>query len=434
MIRRYALILLGLVAVGQAQLHAQNGDKFIVAFRNGTPHNDRIVAVERAGGAVRFDYSIVDAVAIRVPNRNVLAALQNNPNVLSIIPDREVHAVPTDLMVEKGKPSGGGGGGNTGEVIPAGVKRVGLPTAGTDDGTNIGVAIVDTGIDLNNLDLAPPADTFSAFGGSCQDDNGHGTHVSGIVAALQGNNRGTIGVAPGATLYCAKVLDSTGSGSDSNVIAGLEWVASHSTIRVVNMSLGRPGTVDDNPMLRAAIKALYDAGVTVVVAAGNDATVEVSQTVPASYPEVLAAASTTAIAGTNSCRRFSGKINADTASYFTTDGKGLGWDSTDHWLGGVTISAPGEDEEDISNSCFINSIGILSTKVGGGTVRMSGTSMASPHVAGVAARMVQKGAIGPEAIRHALLNTAQVSGSAPLDSPTSSYTFDGDREGIAKAP
>jgi hypothetical protein len=99
------------------------------------------------------------------------------------------------------------------------------------------------------------------------------------------------------------------------------------------MSLGRDGTVDDNPPLRAAVKKLYDAGVTIVVAAGNDATKEVSQKVPASYPEVLAVASTTAISGTNSCRWFSGVIAADTASYFTTDGKGLGWDATTgQWL------------------------------------------------------------------------------------------------------
>jgi subtilisin len=313
------------------------------------------------------------------------------------------------------------------------VKRVGLPRADSN-GADIGVAIVDTGIDLSNADLAPHADTFSAFGGSCQDDNDHGTHVAGIVAARQGNNLGTFGVAPAAILYCVKVLDSQGSGSDSDVIAGLEWVSTHSAIRVVNMSLGRAGTVDDNPAMRDAIKALYNLGVTVVVAAGNDATQEVSQTVPASYPEVLAVASTTAIAGTNSCRRFSGVIGADTASYFTTDGKGLGWDSSDHWQGGVTVSAPGEDEEDIANNCLISSKGILSTKLGGGTVRMSGTSMASPHVAGIAARLVQRGLVGPEAIRHALRNNAQYSGSVPLNSPTSSYSFDGEREGIAQAP
>jgi len=431
--RRLIGILLGFATAGLAQAPVQNEGKYIVMFREGTPQSERAAAVRRAGGAIRHNYSVVDAAAIQVPNPNVLKGLQNDPLVLTIVSDRAVHAIP-DANVERGKPSGGGGsGGSSGEIVPEGVKRVGVPTVNSN-GSGIGVAIVDTGIDLQNADLSPPADTFSAFGGSCQDDNGHGTHVAGIVAALQ-NGIGTVGVAPAAQLYCVKVLDSTGSGSDSDVMSGLDWVSHHAAIRVVNMSLGRDGTVDDNPALRSVIQALYNQGITVVVAAGNDPSMEVSQQVPASYPEVLAVASTTATSGTNACRRFSGVIPADTASFFTTDGQGLGWDTTGKWSGGVTISAPGEDQEDISKGCFISSVGILSIKLGGGTTRLSGTSMASPHVAGIAARMVQKNPLSrAEDVRHQLRSTAQSAGVAPLDSPTSSYTFDSDREGIAKAP
>jgi subtilisin family serine protease len=96
------------------------------------------------------------------------------------------------------------------------------------------------------------------------------------------------------------------------------------------------------------------------------------------------------------------------------------------------VSAPGEDQEDVSRSCFIKSVGILSTKLGGGTTRMSGTSMAAPHVAGIAARYFQAG-FAASAIRQ-LLGSGDRVGVAPLDSPTISYTFDGVREGIAKAP
>jgi subtilisin len=427
------LILLVLTIIVEGQVFAQNADRYLVMFREGTPRADRAAAVQRAGALVRFNYSIVDAVAIRVPNANALAILRNNPAVLSIVPDRAVHAIPASRVEENGKP-GGAGGVTVGETIPEGVKRVGLPTD-TSNGAGIGVAIMDTGIDLTNPDLAPPANSFSAFGEneSCQDDNGHGTHVAGIVAALKGNNLGTIGVAPAATLYCVKVLDSSGSGSDSNILAGLNWIAENPGIRVVNISLGREGTPDDSPALRTAFKELHDIGVTFVVSAGNTPTREVSQMVPASYTEVLAIASTTATAGSNACRWVSGAIGADTASYFTTDGKGS-WNEANQWLGGVTISAPGADKESISKGCLISSTGILSTKLGGGTTRMSGTSMAAPHVAGIAARMIQSGLNGPEAIRKELREKAMSAGTAPLNSPTSSYSFDNEREGIAKAP
>jgi subtilisin family serine protease len=140
------------------------------------------------------------------------------------------------------------------------------------------------------------------------------------------NTWDVIGVAPGATLYCVKVLDSTGSGSDSTVMDGLDWVLSNHAgvtppITVVNMSLGRPGSLDDNPPLRSLVCLLHDAGVAVVVAAKNDPFSEVSQHVPATYPEVIAVASTTAEAGSNQCRRVSFVAEADTASYFTTDGE-----------------------------------------------------------------------------------------------------------------
>jgi subtilisin family serine protease len=299
------------------------------------------------------------------------------------------------------------------------------------------VAIVDTGIDFNHPDLTVAAACFTAYT-SCQDDHGHGTHVAGIVAA-RNNTQDVVGVAPDATLYAVKVLDQGGSGTDSAIIAGLDWIRANAPslnpqIRVVNMSLGRPGSLDDNPVLRSAVKALHDgdatngiAPITVVVATGNDAASEVSQQVPATYPEVLAVASTTASDGAIGCTQ----IKRDTASSFTTDGK---FDVITRI--GVTISAPGEQQEDVSKGCLIRSVGILSTRLGGGTTRMSGTSMASPHVAGVVARMWDKaddvagGILAPETARDKIRASAAAPGSAPLNSPTRSYTFDGEREGV----
>jgi hypothetical protein len=126
------------------------------------------------------------------------------------------------------------------------------------------------------------------------------------------------------------VLDGGGNGSDATVMAGLEWVRDNfnvvvPNIRVVNMSLGRAGTVDDNPDLHDLIIQLEAAGVTIVVSAGNDPSLETSDQIPAGYPQVVAVASTTAAAGSNQCRFLPSAIAADTASYFTTDGPGVGF-------------------------------------------------------------------------------------------------------------
>jgi subtilisin len=397
---------------------AQGSENYIVQFREGTSAEARAAVLRGAGAALGVNFGRVNAAAVRVPNANALTALVNNPFVRAVVPNRPVFAF------QNGKGKLGGGGGTT-QVVPAGVARVGRPTSDSN-GLGVGVAVIDTGVDLVHPDLAGTVDAFNAFGTqSCRDDEGHGTHVAGIIAARD-NAADVIGVAPEATIYCVKVLDSTGSGSDANVMSGLEWVLDnhasvHPAIKVVNMSLGRPGAVDDNAAMHDLIKALEGAGLTVVVAAGNDPTVDVSSQIPAAYPEVIAVASTTALAGTNQCRFLSTPIAADTASYFTTDGTG------------VIVSAPGEEQENVSRGCFISSVGILSTRLGGGTTRMSGTSMASPHVAGVAARYYQAGFQASD-IRQFLQLDADRIGTAPLDSPSSQYTSDGEREGIVQTP
>ena len=145
---------------------------------------------------------------------------------------------------------GGGAGGQPAQAMPAGVMRVGLPIASSSDGAGIGVAILDTGIDLPHQDLLGIVDAFSAFGPSCQDDAGHGTHVAGIVGARD-NNVDVVGVAPAATLFCVKVLDPRATDPMRP-----SWPASTGSWRAALVTPLNPsdqheprasGTVDDNP-------------------------------------------------------------------------------------------------------------------------------------------------------------------------------------------
>ena len=146
--------------------------------------------------------------------------------------------------------------------------------------TDVGIAVVDTGIDLSHSDLNVHAGINCIDeGADPEDGHGHGTHCAGSVAA-KNNGAGKTGVAAGAAVWAVKVLGDDGSGSMESVICGLEWVldnAEANNIKVVSMSLGGEGTSDrncgadnDDPE-HAAICALVDAGITVVVAAGASA-------------------------------------------------------------------------------------------------------------------------------------------------------------------
>ena len=147
--------------------------------------------------------------SIKVPNERVLEAIQRNPNVAYIEQDMQVQAFA--------------------QLLPRGVNRVDGDLSSTVSGNGAGsvntdIAIIDTGIQLSHPDLnVYRQKTFVSGTSSANDDNGHGTHVAGIAAAKD-NSIGVVGVAPGARLWAVKVLDSSGSGSISNIIKGIEYV------------------------------------------------------------------------------------------------------------------------------------------------------------------------------------------------------------------
>ncbi|HLH53193.1 MAG TPA: S8 family serine peptidase [Verrucomicrobiae bacterium] len=414
----------GAMAIGQEPAPLPTG-RFIVTLK---PDADTTAVATYHGLETRHVYDqVFRGWAGEIPLAR-LKDLAADPNVASIVPDSRVSVF------------GDGNEDNllSGQVVPAGVQRVGAsPGATSYTGSGIGVAVLDTGLDLRHADLRCASNSFSVYGISAQDDNGHGTHVAGIVAAL-GERAGVVGVAPGAVLYSVKVLDAHGNGYDSDILAGLNWIRNNTTnlnppIKVVNMSFGRPASRDDG-VLHNAVRSLVGAGITVVAAAGNDPAREVKNMVPAGFPEVIAVASTTASEGVPDMGY--GGIGQDTASFFTTAG------AMDATGTGVAISAPGEEREDLSAD-WVTSVGILSTRLGGGVARMSGTSMAAPHVTGAVALLYEKAAelgfnLQPVDAKLAIMNGDRI-GVAPLDSRTSrgyslNYAFDGEREGILDVP
>jgi subtilisin len=293
-------------------------------------------------------------------------------------------------------------GPSDGQTIPTGESRIGASAYPTGSTANVDVAVIDTGIDLDHPDL----NVFQhvSFVGGTQnnaggdDDHGHGSHVAGTIAAKDDHN-GVVGVAPGARLWAVKVLSSSGSGSTSDIIKGIDYVAANAaSIEVANMSLGGRTVGKFDPM-RDAIKAASALGVVFVVAAGNDK-VDCKNFAPANYPEVI---TVSAIADSDG---LPGHLGARTD---------YGYDDTfasfSNYGPAVDLAAPG--------------VWITSTHKNGGYARMSGTSMACPHVAGAAALYLITNAKPANQQGVDLVKQALINGSWPQ---TDAAAFTGDRD------
>lgn len=332
----FNMAAVGMIGSTNSQVQAAENNKLdvFISFDKIPGPNERAI-VNQAGGVIRYNYTIVPAIAASIPETAVQGLL-NNPRVRSIELDGIVYAVDVELD-------------NT-----WGVKRIGAGTVHTsgNKGTGVKVAVIDSGVDYTHPDLLGRVAGGYDFVNSDtdpMDDNGHGTHVAGTVAALD-NDVGVVGVGPEVSIYALKVLNSSGSGYWSDVIAALDWAVTNG-MQVTNNSYGsgqNPGGV-----VEAAFNNTEAAGLFHVAAAGNSGNPGGKGNnvgYPARYASVVAVAAT--------------DQNDNRASFSSTGDA-------------MELAAPG--------------VSINSTKLGGGYIEFNGTSMASPHVAGTAALVIAAG-------------------------------------------
>jgi subtilisin family serine protease len=267
-------------------------------------------------------------------------ALAKDSRVKYIEDDRLITLSPIENNAANNKGSGKPSGQEPAQVTPWGIIAVGGPV----NATGKTAWIIDTGIDLSNQDLNIDVNMSANFvprgKSSPNDGNGHGTHVAGTIAA-KNNSIDVVGVAAGATVVAVRVLDNSGSGYTSWVIAGVDYVAKNGANGdVANMSLGGgPDSALDDAVLAASKNVKF------AIAAGNSS----------------------AYAGNYSPARVNGS-NVYTISAYASNGS---WASFSNYgyPDPVDYSCPG--------------VSVLSLKAGGGTTTMSGTSMATPHMAGL---------------------------------------------------
>jgi subtilisin len=339
----FAALALGALAVfgGATNTTAapDNRVNVFVAF-NQTPGPAEEALIRRAGGTVKYSYTLVPAIAASLP-QSAIDGLSRSPGILRIEPDIEVFAVDHETQVEA-------------ELAAVwGVTRIGSGDLhhANKIGTGIRVAILDSGIDTSHADLHYDSTCSNSTAyANVQDGNGHGTHVAGTIAATRGNG-GVVGAAPGATLCIFKVLSDGGGGSYSDVVAALNWISNYNStasaankIRITNNSYGSSG--DPGATVKAAFDNLNGQGVLHIAAAGNSGNLRGTGSnciYPALWDSLVATAATT---------------STDTRASFSSTCSQL------------ELAAPGRS--------------IYST-VPGGYATYSGTSMASPHAAGAAA-------------------------------------------------
>lgn len=355
---------IGLVSLSPST-KAQSNDhvlgQILVKFQKDTPQQevDRQVNNNHAQVVDKIDF--IDVLVLKVPQNaedKVLNALSKNPHVEYAEFDYIVTALsnPDDTYFNNQW-----GLENIGQTINGVVGNVdadiNAPTAWVTTPGGVRVAILDTGINENHLDLIGKVVAHQDFTGSSSSYNdiyGHGTHVAGIVAANTNNSRGVAGVCPECSLLNGKVLNDSGSGANSWIAKGIGWAVQNNA-KVINMSLGGP---TKSSTLESAVNTAWNSGVIVVAAAGNSN--NPSKTYPAAYPNVIAVAATD-----NKDNKAS--FSSYGAKWVDVAAPGVYIYST--WKNSSSASKPYPDCNADGTECYKYA---------------SGTSMATPMVAGVA--------------------------------------------------
>ncbi|MBJ6363455.1 S8 family serine peptidase [Paenibacillus sp. GCM10012307] len=300
-------------------------------------------------------------VCCHLDTRKNIEALKRHPHVAFVEKDIKIRAHAS----KRHKPASTSGGSkkSSQRIIPWNINRIQAPQIWkTTQGRPVRLAILDTGI-AKHPDLKVRGGTNTLGGASYRDNNGHGTHVAGIAAAL--GIKGLIaGTAPQVRLYAVKALDRQGLGYLSDIIEGLVWCVKHK-MNVVNMSLGIPHQVRSRVFEKAVALAARN-GIVLVCSAGNDGNYSGGIDAPASYPGTISVAAST---------------RSNRIASFSSRGRG------------IDITAPGNE--------------IRSTWLRGKYAYLSGTSMASPHVAGGAALLISYfPGLTPAAVLRAIKNGA----------------------------
>jgi subtilisin family serine protease len=402
----------------QANIDTIVNDRYIVVYSSSV--SDPEIETEVLKNKHNFNYGHIFKKAIHgfsaKLTKDNLENLRREKDVLYIEPDVIQHA---DV-----------------QIVPSGISRIAANFNKTFLSlSDIGVAVIDSGVDIKHPDLniaggirfysEDKKSGFKSYSDSKYDDDlGHGTHVAGIIGALDDDN-GVVGVAPGCKIWAVKVLDKKGDGYTSDMIRALEWVAERSSdIQIINLSVTGTGYSE---AYREAIKYCVSKGIIIFAAAGNSGRDvygydnifgDLDDEMPSSFPEV---ATVSALADSDGIPGGFGEITPwgpdDSFAVFSNFSSSV--------VNNNPVKSPGK-----AIDLIMPGVNIYSTYLNKKYEVMSGTSMACPHAAGLAALYIAKygrahDSLGVYAIRQALIDNGQYQtgeiGLSILNDPDGNY-------------